>query len=566
MLFNGTTDYLPTPAKTAFALGTGDFTIECWVYSALAGNGGIAGQIDAASTPSLTSFYLLQIGTALTCTVASGSTNYNATATLTANAWNHVAFVRDGATLRAYVSGVQGGTGSITTLTVNTSTYPVTVGRLGDSALYFNGYIDDFRFTKGICRYPSGTTFTPPTAAFPNQAPANLPGAPTIGAATAAGTSSATVAFTQPVSNGGSVITSYTATSNPSGITGTLVQAGSGTITVNGLASSTSYTFTVTATNANGSGFASAASNSITTSATTSTQRAIFGFGYDGSLLSVTNLVSNAGVVATNTTGVGSARSALSGATYGTDKAIFGFGYTTGPTAITNLVSSAGVVATDTAGVGTARYYTAAAGYGGDKAIFGFGTTSYGSAGSPPNYSLTNLVSNTGVVATDTTGVGTARAGLAAARYSTDKAIFGFGNQGGGTRNAQTNLVSNTGVVATDTTGVGTARDFLAAASYGTGAAIFGFGTSPTFVSTTNLVSNTGVVATDTTGVGTPRQTPAAASYGGDKAIFGYGLDANSITNLSMTNLVSNTGVVATDTTGVGTARFSLAAAGYSST
>jgi len=169
MLFNGTTDYLPTPAKTAFALGTGDFTIECWVYSALAGNGGIAGQIDAASTPSLTSFYLLQIGTALTCTVASGSTNYNATATLTANAWNHVAFVRDGATLRAYVSGVQGGTGSITTLTVNTSTYPVTVGRLGDSALYFNGYIDDFRFTKGICRYPSGTTFTPPTAAFPNK-------------------------------------------------------------------------------------------------------------------------------------------------------------------------------------------------------------------------------------------------------------------------------------------------------------------------------------------------------------------------------------------------------------
>jgi hypothetical protein len=32
---------------------------------------------------------------------------------------------------------------------------------------------------------------------------------------------------------------------------------------------------------------------------------------------------------------------------------------------------------------------------------------------------MTNLVSNTGVVATDTTGVGTARASLAAAGYST---------------------------------------------------------------------------------------------------------------------------------------------------
>jgi hypothetical protein len=36
-------------------------------------------------------------------------------------------------------------------------------------------------------------------------------------------------------SNGGVVITSYTATSNPGGITGTLSQSGSGSITVEGL-------------------------------------------------------------------------------------------------------------------------------------------------------------------------------------------------------------------------------------------------------------------------------------------------------------------------------------------
>jgi hypothetical protein len=75
---------------------------------------------------------------------------------------------------------------------------------------------------------------------------------------------------------------------------------------------------------------------------------------------------------------------------------------------------------------------------------------------------MTNLVSNTGVVATDTTGVGTARFYLAAAVYGTDKAIFGYG-----VTTAVTNLVSNTGVVATNTTGVGTARYSLAAAAYG---------------------------------------------------------------------------------------------------
>jgi hypothetical protein len=75
------------------------------------------------------------------------------------------------------------------------------------------------------------------------------------------------------------------------------------------------------------------------------------------------------------------------------------------------LVSNTGVVATDTAGVGTARYLLAAAGYGIDKAIFGYGYTG-------SQVSITNKVSNTGVVATDTAGVGTVKDSLAAAGYS----------------------------------------------------------------------------------------------------------------------------------------------------
>ena len=48
--------------------------------------------------------------------------------------------------------------------------------------------------------------------------------------------------------------------------------------------------------------------------------------------------------------------------------------------------------------------------------------------------------------------------------YGTQKAIFGYGSTGANV--SMTNLVSNTGVVATDTTGVGTARNSLAAAGY----------------------------------------------------------------------------------------------------
>ena len=118
-------------------------------------------------------------------------------------------------------------------------------------------------------------------------------------------------------------------------------------------------------------------------------------------------------------------------------KAIFGYGLDAGfaPVSMTNLVSNTGVIATDTTGVGTARFGLAAAGYGGDKAIFGYGDDDINLL------SVTNLVSNTGVVATDTTGVGTARSGLAAAGYGTDTAIFGYGYTGSAAVSV-TNLVS----------------------------------------------------------------------------------------------------------------------------
>jgi hypothetical protein len=93
-----------------------------------------------------------------------------------------------------------------------------------------------------------------------------VPGAPTIGTATATGTTTATVAFSAPASDGNSTITFYTATSNPGGITATIAQAGSGTISLTGLSPATSYTFTVNARNAVGTSLASPASNSITTS------------------------------------------------------------------------------------------------------------------------------------------------------------------------------------------------------------------------------------------------------------------------------------------------------------
>jgi hypothetical protein len=91
---------------------------------------------------------------------------------------------------------------------------------------------------------------------------ATVPDAPTIGAASA-GNAQATVTFTAPANDGGSAITSYTATSSPGSITGTCV-APCTSINVTGLSNGTPYTFTVTATNVVGTGPVSSPSNEVT--------------------------------------------------------------------------------------------------------------------------------------------------------------------------------------------------------------------------------------------------------------------------------------------------------------
>ena len=170
VIFSG---YNNISTPTTAVVGTGDYTMEGWVYGTSSssaiyiplfgmgsshfrfGDSGFGG--------------LLQIGTNLDS--ISACWNVNITAASFANVWKHVAFTRQSGTCRVFIDGVQQnlGNGARPSSFGSSSFYSAqdlgTVScnaGFGTSGGYgWIGYQDDVRFTVGLARYTAN--FTPPT-------------------------------------------------------------------------------------------------------------------------------------------------------------------------------------------------------------------------------------------------------------------------------------------------------------------------------------------------------------------------------------------------------------------
>jgi hypothetical protein len=170
MLFDGTTDYLTSASDSNFDFGSGDWTIECWLYintaktyngyygKRQAGGFGLTLQIDSSGTLSISAS---TSGSSWALAGASLGSGYSA------SAWMHVAVVRSGTTITGYRNGVSTGTQTLSGSIFVATGYPATIGSANDTNQEFNGYIDDFRITKGIARYTSN--FTPQTSQWQDQ-------------------------------------------------------------------------------------------------------------------------------------------------------------------------------------------------------------------------------------------------------------------------------------------------------------------------------------------------------------------------------------------------------------
>jgi len=166
ILFDGGGDYLNIPTSADFAFGTGDFTIESWLYPVFPPNG-YPICIYTNQQPMDVGLSIAQYGNNNIYINVAGSYINSGPNTLPDNTWTHFALTRSGTNLRLFINGTQVATTVTNSTNVTCAPNYPTIG--GNSSGWdYKGYMDDFRVTKGIARYTSN--FTAPTAAFSNVA------------------------------------------------------------------------------------------------------------------------------------------------------------------------------------------------------------------------------------------------------------------------------------------------------------------------------------------------------------------------------------------------------------
>jgi hypothetical protein len=165
MEFDGTGDWLLMAHNPDQQLGTGNFTIEFWVYLASGDTGSARGLVAKGTS---NTGWLVSLDSSQKVVFTYTSSTITSSGAITTNAWNHIAVVREGTgsnQTKIYIGGTNDGTGTVSTDFNQTSVMYVGCNRTAGDPM--KGFIDDLRVTKGVARYTG--TFTPPTSAFQDQ-------------------------------------------------------------------------------------------------------------------------------------------------------------------------------------------------------------------------------------------------------------------------------------------------------------------------------------------------------------------------------------------------------------
>lgn len=170
LLLDGTGDDVDcgTAVDLDTATNTTPFTIEAFIrFNSTAGDQSISG----AWNPPTSGWLWRMTGGSLDWNNFSGTNFSYATFSPSTATWYHVAVCFDGTKTRMYTDGIFRA-GTVATQQIGSAVARWAVGAqagVGGGGRYFNGWIDEYRYTKGVARYTTESSFTVPTEAFPRS-------------------------------------------------------------------------------------------------------------------------------------------------------------------------------------------------------------------------------------------------------------------------------------------------------------------------------------------------------------------------------------------------------------
>ena len=155
--FDGTGDYL-NASYLSSNFGTGDFTLELWVYNTSRTDYNVFLDARSDATANPFAFGITPSGYLYYYT----GTEYASSTVIPLNTWTHVAIARSGTTIKLFQNGVQILSRTDSSNLTGTSTTIITIGRAVQGVGHFFGYMSNYRIVKGTAVYTSG--FLPPAA------------------------------------------------------------------------------------------------------------------------------------------------------------------------------------------------------------------------------------------------------------------------------------------------------------------------------------------------------------------------------------------------------------------
>ena len=149
--------YLTSQNSDDFNFGSGDFTIDWWEYrTSFAKTSRVLSVMQGTYPPFVVGQASLDGGSNYVCLTSNGSSwdilNGFNLGTQNLNQLNHYAIVRKGNTFYGFKNGVLISTAT-SSLSILTPSADITIGYDMSNNLFFPGYIDEFRVSKGIARW-----------------------------------------------------------------------------------------------------------------------------------------------------------------------------------------------------------------------------------------------------------------------------------------------------------------------------------------------------------------------------------------------------------------------------